>query len=385
MAGMKRFVTYIYAYEDKKKGNNIGFAKIEIRGEDCRIEIHLRGIYVRQFACRVYLFQEEAGDIVGHPLGEMKILNGNGDFAVRIKAGKIGESVFGINDMDGIFILSEDEQIFMSRWKEGVASEVTIERFRVWQNAESKETDSQEVQVSESQYFTQQNIPVMHAPTRQAPAKEAEQPATQDASITEQERATGQQQAPKTEPERATEQQQAPKTEPERATGQQQAPKTEPERATGQTATEQQRHIEEQENLHATEIPMRNLFPTYDWQAIWEALKQSHTVYTPFADRKAMCIQIELKDLRELPKRYWYLGNNSFLLHGFFNYQYLVLGRTGEGRWFVGVPGIYQRQERVMAAIFGFPEFIEMWTEEATAENSEPVNHMGCWYRYIEE
>ena len=45
MAGMKRFVTYIYAYEEEKKGSNVGFARIEIRGQDARIEIHLRGVY----------------------------------------------------------------------------------------------------------------------------------------------------------------------------------------------------------------------------------------------------------------------------------------------------------------------------------------------------
>ena len=70
------------------------------------------------------------------------------------------------------------------------------------------------------------------------------------------------------------------------------------------------------------------------------------------------CVRIELKDLRELPRKYWYLGNNSFLLHGFFNYRYLVLGKLEEDKWFIGVPGIYQQQERVMAAIFGFPEFM---------------------------
>ena len=334
MAGMKRFVTYIYAYEDKKKGNNIGFAKIEIRGEDCRIEIHLRGIYARQSACRVYLFQEDAGDIVGHFLGEMNLLNGNGDFAARIKAGKIGDSTFGINDMDGIFILNEDERIFMSRWKEGVAPEVDAERFRVWQETEHIDHEDQTAAQVGEQCHTKQQENVLQQPaesTRQARDTESEQ--TQ---------------------------------------------------ATRQARSEEQKNIDE-ENVHATEIPMRNIFPAYDWQAVWEALQESHPIYTPFADREAMCIQIELKELRELPKCYWYLGNNSFLLHGFFNYQYLVIGKTGEGRWFIGVPGIYQRQERVMAAIFGFPEFIEIYTEEENQEKNEPLNHMGCWYRYIEE
>ena len=58
MAGMKRFVTYIYAYEEEKKGSNVGFARIEIRGQDARIEIHLRGVYA---ACICSSGKRQAG------------------------------------------------------------------------------------------------------------------------------------------------------------------------------------------------------------------------------------------------------------------------------------------------------------------------------------
>ena len=142
---------------------------------------------------------------------------------------------------------------------------------------------------------------------------------------------------------------------------------------------------EEMEAIHATELPMRNLFPEYDWNAVWEELCREHKPAALFEEWDTQCIQLELKDLRSLPKKYWYLGNNSFLLHGFFNYRYLVLGRTAEERWFLGVPGVYQRQERVMAAIFGFPEFFAAGPGGERREGREPVNHFGCWVRYIEE
>ena len=48
MAGLQRFVTYIYRYEDRQKKENAGFAKIEIRGTICRIEIHVRNGNIRQ-------------------------------------------------------------------------------------------------------------------------------------------------------------------------------------------------------------------------------------------------------------------------------------------------------------------------------------------------
>ncbi len=319
MAGMKRFVTYIYAYEDKKKGNNIGFAKIEIRGEDCRIEIHLRGVYARQSTCRVYLFREAAGAIEGIPIGELQLVNGNGDFSGIIKAGHIGESPFSIGNMEGIFLFTEDDCIFMSRWKEGNPLVVCRESFHVWQ------------------------------PRQEKVAEESVEPEEkgQDTASAELE---------------------------------------EKVQDTVSSKPEEIVQDAEEQDVQATEVPMRNVFPEYDWQSIWESLIQNHTMYHPFDDRAAECIQIELKHLRELPKCYWYLGNNSFLLHGFFNYHYLVVGRTGEDRWFLGVPGIYQRQERVMAAIFGFPEFLAMAQEEKNGEeNGEPLNRFGCWCRYIEE
>ena len=40
MAGIQRFITYIYAYENGEKMNNAGYAKVEIRGKEGRIEVH---------------------------------------------------------------------------------------------------------------------------------------------------------------------------------------------------------------------------------------------------------------------------------------------------------------------------------------------------------
>lgn len=70
--------------------------------------------------------------------------------------------------------------------------------------------------------------------------------------------------------------------------------------------------------------------------------------------------KIEITDIRSLPRRNWYLCNNSFLVHGFFNYHYLMLKTVETGnkkQRFLGVPGIYEQPERMMALLFGFPEF----------------------------
>ena len=361
MAGMKRFVTYIYAYEEEKKGSNVGFARIEIRGQDARIEIHLRGVYAASATCRVYLFQREAAGgkeatgVTGVLVGEMKLANGSGDGAVVLKGGRVGASPYGITEMEGLFFVIGEERILMSRWREGAPFKVGLSGFREWQPDEPKEKAAEKGAAAET--AAQKEV-------REAAAAQAEQNSQTAAQEMAQRKQGGA--APV----------QSEQNSRMAAKGMAQDV---PSGFGMETAGE------ETEAIHVTELPMRNLFPEYDWNAVWEELCREHKPAALFEEWDTQCIQLEFKDLRSLPKKYWYLGNNSFLLHGFFNYRYLVLGRTEEERWFLGVPGVYQKQERVMAAIFGFPEFFAAGPGGERREGREPVNHFGCWVRYIEE
>lgn len=155
---------------------------------------------------------------------------------------------------------------------------------------------------------------------------------------------------------------------------------------------------QEQELLHTMEIPVRNIFPKTNLSEIWQTIQKNKLSVQ--INEEVSAIQIELKDLRELPKQYWYLGNNSFLLHGFFNYHYLLLGKLPDERWFLGVPGVYQKQERVMAAIFGFQGFLaagEMRGQSPDLSNETATGSLqaaekiirelqpGAWYHVLED
>ena len=70
--------------------------------------------------------------------------------------------------------------------------------------------------------------------------------------------------------------------------------------------------------------------------------------------------RIAITDIRSLPSRNWHLCNNSFLVHGFFCYHYLILKTRNApdgAKMYLGVPGIYASQERMMALLFGFNDF----------------------------
>lgn len=66
--------------------------------------------------------------------------------------------------------------------------------------------------------------------------------------------------------------------------------------------------------------------------------------------------KIKRSDLTLLPRRFWSLANNSFLLHGYHNYSHLLLLEE-DGRLWLGVPGIYDPREARAADLFGFPRF----------------------------
>ncbi len=94
----------------------------------------------------------------------------------------------------------------------------------------------------------------------------------------------------------------------------------------------------------------------------WEQLMNDYPQIHPFGDNRAF-ITIEPKDFIILQASYQKLVNNSFLLHGFYNYRYLILGpdkEIGEKDkecFYLGVPGTYFERERMVAVMFGFEGF----------------------------
>lgn len=94
--------------------------------------------------------------------------------------------------------------------------------------------------------------------------------------------------------------------------------------------------------------------------------------------------KIQRQDLARLPRAQWHLANNSFLLHGFYNYHHLLYIEEGENRW-IGVPGIYHEKEQVAARAFGFPQFhrITDTDVELAAEEKNTFDDFGYWCRQV--
>lgn len=94
--------------------------------------------------------------------------------------------------------------------------------------------------------------------------------------------------------------------------------------------------------------------------------------------------KIQRSGLSVLPRKYWSLANNSFLMHGYHNYHHLLLVEE-DGHFWLGVPGIYAPRESRAAEIFGFPQFTRSYTDLINLDEDEQntKEDFGYWCRFI--
>lgn len=105
----------------------------------------------------------------------------------------------------------------------------------------------------------------------------------------------------------------------------------------------------------------------------WEQILDTYERIHPYGDGRVY-VKIAPKDFIILSGSCQHLVNNSFLLHGFYNYRYVILGRrenslrelSSEGysvsssekeEYFLGVPGVFYEREKMVALMFGFEAF----------------------------
>ena len=91
------------------------------------------------------------------------------------------------------------------------------------------------------------------------------------------------------------------------------------------------------------------------WQQLWAIYPHIR----PFQDAREY-LSIGPSDFVLFPEASYKAVNNSFLLHGYYNYHHLLLARVerkGEDCYYIGVPGNFYEREKQVAIMFGFESF----------------------------
>ena len=291
---MKRWIRYLYEYEQEKKLRNVGFVKVEQGEGECAVHIHGKGLHMQgENRLNLYLFYEENEECIGIWQGTAE----NVDPAINYRLYYTKEDTGTAENFEkirGIVLLSEAGRRYAAVWDDKPAH---VEAMRIWK----EEPRQEEV-------------------TRQEEEPEQVEPARQE-------------------------------TEPK------------PKESARQEIEVEQEEIGEREiEPEQEDVVEREIEPEQE-----ENLSRIH------------CVKIQRRDLARLPRCEWKLANNSFLLHGCYNYRHLAFLEYKDQLW-LGVPGVYHPQEARAAEAMGFPEFIYRKDTDASSEEEE---EFGYWCRRV--
>ncbi|MCD7750736.1 MAG: hypothetical protein LUI10_03195 [Lachnospiraceae bacterium] len=129
----------------------------------------------------------------------------------------------------------------------------------------------------------------------------------------------------------------------------------------------------------AWEVKLTGQRPVQLYSDKWQQLCAIYPIVHPFGDARGY-LSIEPRDFVVLQERYQAMTQNSFLLHGFYNYRHLLLGRKRgerEMQYYLGVPGVLHEKERAAALFYGFEVF-----ESASAP--APMGSFGYYMKRVQ-
>lgn len=337
-------IIYLDYVERENKIKNGGVIKWEARGEESRVQIHIRGLYPTD-SCRGELMLLSEGE--GYPADTIYLQYGTAEYAGIWHNENLAGTGIPYEGCDGIIIkLSE------TRFLRGI-----------WRNREKQKAEAPET--------APQNEP---EPAMLASAQTAEEPmavvrtmgpvsAAQtvldayDDTMLEPQPMPGNEEMRQDEP--GVEVQPMPEAEEPQQVEPEAEEQPEPQQAIPPAEEEAQSHEEEP----ASEAPFlrsqRKMQAGQISPNKWEQLNRIYPKIQPFGDVREY-LSIAPCDFVILSEHYQEMVQNSFLLHGYYNYGHLILTKIKEGiddNYYLGVPGVYYEREKQAALLFGFEGF----------------------------
>lgn len=373
MAGYRRFISYMYAYNEGKKNKNTGFVKVESRNGVCRIQVHLQELPQEEETLDIYAFVRKDRQLLGLFLGQIAVQSQAADARITTPSEQIAEQPYSLDNVAGIWVQSsfgrkyitvfDDDPIDMRRFTtelpqtQAVVKEVVQEI--VSEAAEVPEgiPAETEMMASEPEAAVMADVPE-ETVEMEAAAPEDMPVAASETEITADE------------PELQAAEAAVAESAAEAA-----VPTTtnDAEASEGIQSQEAARCLPPQDNC-----PQRRQCNQQGMNERWNCMARQHPHFRPFEDEEVEdCIQILPRDLRMLNQNHWRMGNNSFVMHGYYNYRHLLLGRKRSGGYILGVPGVFESQEQMSAEMFGFPVFKE-------AANPGRNGKFGYWCREVD-
>ena len=391
---MKRFVTYLYEYDRTIRGRNVGFIRNDIRNDCCRMEIHIRGLERIKEKAPIFIIVRDS-ECIGIPAGEVVISQGVGNACLELRGNRIGKTDYSVNNIQAVIVRYNGGKMLMGCYVQHPAGDLLSGTFTKWeaqatpasptpdpdaargvdinsgdlypnfQNDLGTENNSGDLYPnsrsdlgtennfgdlypnSRSDLGTENNFGDLYPNSRSDLGIESNSgdlyPNSRSNLGTENNFGDL---YPNSRSDFGIESNSAdlyPNSQNDLGIENDSAdlyPNSQNDLGMESNSGDLCPH---DNNLQGTEAKAEEICPTSEEAA-----------QSPIYKR------IAITDIRSLPSRNWHLCNNSFLVHGFFCYHYLILKTINApdgAKMYLGVPGIYASQERMMALLFGFNDF----------------------------
>ena len=326
---------YLYEYDNSKRRRNVGFIKVTRHYQSCILQIHAKGIPAGNTSpLELVAFYHDQGYLTGTAVADLNCTGRTISVRLSVSETHFPESR-PLSQIDGFLIRPPKEWLRLFWMASAFFFEVNADMLRMPETADSQ-TDADMQDATK----TQPDTDMLDAPETQPVAD------TQDATETQpdadmQDTQPDTQDAPDTQPD--ADMLDAPDTRSDTDTQDSEITRPEADKKTAELSLE---------SAESSELPRVK--------------------------------KIQRSDLSILPRKFWHLANNSFLLHGCRNYGHLLLIEENERLW-LGVPGIYDPHEARAADLFGFPRFTRSYAAAADLSENErnDSSDFGHWYRCV--
>lgn len=303
----ERRTAYIDYLENGEKIHNAGFARLERNGEDIRFCIQVSKLHkTDSFTGEIQLTDGR----IARVLGEIVLQDGTGRFVSgRLSAANLADGI-SYDTLAEIRIMLPGERLLRCRLRE--APEIPLDT-----EEESADTGEEAADAGEETVDAEEKT----ADTKEKAVDVRKESADVKEKITDAE---------------------------EESVGELE-----------QTAVEEERR--KVRPRFSIEVPLPPI-PEDKWKQLWAIYPHVR----PFQDEREY-LSVRPEDFVILCARDHSLVGNSFLLHGYYNYEHLILTRVssrGTLRYYIGVPGNFYEKEKQAALLYGFESF-ECKTEPA--------------------
>lgn len=348
MSDYRRWISYIYAYENGVKKKNAGYAKLELKDGKLAMTLHITPDG-REGNLQICMYKCHAGSREGVLFGSIEKKQGGEGIQFLEDASNLRGSGLLFQEMNGLLLYDDNRKYLISSWEDepidiaalqeivaylekGKPAQEKMEEERKMENAVKKEKEEiHKEQVGEEIKQIGLAIPKngrSMTASMEETGKEEENKERNDSPV-QSESGDGIHMA-----------------EVSSAKAEQQE-----ESAVVLPETEESAIIKEK--------PEKNAFPPPGKleSRVFSCLPAMY----PFEHQEfERSVRMEPQDIGLLPREMWKYAGNSFLLHSYYAYHHILFVRKlrkEQRNCYLMLPGVFNPKEQHMAQLFGFCDF----------------------------